>query len=52
MIHVTELLTEAEWDVDLALPMCVGCGAVDPSLIAPLHKEPDVEEIVAAYARV
>jgi hypothetical protein len=49
MVHFTELLSDehGDHDVDLTLWMTVGAGAVDPRLIEPDHREPDVEELIA-----
>jgi len=34
-------------DLDLALPMTVGAGFVDPRLVEPLDQVPDIEDLIA-----
>lgn len=49
MTHVREIQTVREPTLGSALTMNVGVGAVDPRLIAPAHREPDTEELVAYW---
>jgi hypothetical protein len=50
MTHVSDVLDQhPELDFDLAFPITVGAGFVDPTLIAPREEqnEPDIEELIA-----
>jgi hypothetical protein len=34
-------------DLDLAFPMTVGAGFVDPRLVEPIADDPDIEDLIA-----
>jgi hypothetical protein len=37
----------ADLDFDLAFPMTVGAGFVDPRLVEPVAGDPDIEDLIA-----
>lgn len=37
----------ADLDFDLAFPMTVGAGFVDPRLVEPIADDPDIEDLIA-----
>ena len=49
MTHVREIQTTRDIELDVALTMKVGVGAIDPRLIEPDHREPDIEELIAFW---
>ena len=46
MTHATELHL-FDLDLDLAFPMTVGAGFVDPRLIEPVREDPGIEDLIA-----
>jgi hypothetical protein len=37
----------ADVDLDLAFPLSVGAGFVDPRLLEPIADDPDIEDLIA-----
>ncbi len=46
-VHRQSSLQLEDLDSDLAFPMTVGAGFVDPRLVSPIADDPDIEDLIA-----